>query len=292
SVPGGALPLLAGSVLLGAGTTGLMLGRYVAADLVPVTRRPQAMGLAVGAVTVGAVCGPVLLGPAGEVARWLGLPAPLGLYLLAVVVFPVAAVISLRIGEGAAIPAATGERIRAGPVRMKPLLVLGAANLTMVSVMGAAPNHLHHHGWGLTAIGVLIGVHIAAMYGPAPLTGALCRRFGARRIALAGTVVMVAAVLLGTRHGGPAWDITLLVLLGLAWNLGLVSGSAWLVEVTPAALRHRTEGLGELVMGTAAAAGALGAAGPLLAVGGLPVLCGVLAAGNVLAAIAIAWGRR
>lgn len=93
SVSWGFATLLFGSVLLGAGTTGAMLGRYLAADLVAEERRPQAMGLAVGSLTAGAVAGPVLLGPSGGLAESVGLSDLAGLHLIAAVVFPVAALI-------------------------------------------------------------------------------------------------------------------------------------------------------------------------------------------------------
>lgn len=89
--------LLAGSLLLGTGNNAVMLGRYVAADVVPPARTGRAVSAAMTAVTVGAVAGPALLGPAGEVAPWLGLPAPTGLYLLSAAAFPVAAVLTLRL---------------------------------------------------------------------------------------------------------------------------------------------------------------------------------------------------
>jgi MFS family permease len=49
------LPLVAGSLLLGAGNTAVMLGRYAAADLAFPTRRGRAMASVLVATTAGAV---------------------------------------------------------------------------------------------------------------------------------------------------------------------------------------------------------------------------------------------
>ena len=166
--------------------------------------------------------------------------------------------------------------------------MLGLANLTMVSLMGVMPNQLHHHGWPLSAVGVVIGFHVAAMFGPSPLTGLLIQRLGYHRVSLLGVATILLAVLAGLGPRGAGWDVALLVLLGLGWNLQLLGGSAWLVETTPRHLRHRTEGWGEVVMGLAAAAGTLGLAGPLLVLGGLPAMCAVFGLVNVAAAVAIA----
>jgi hypothetical protein len=138
----------------------------------------------------------------------------------------------------------------------------------------------------------VIGVHIAAMFGPSPLTGLLIRRLCYHRVSLLGVVVTLLAALAGLGPRGAAWDVALLVLLGLGWNLQLLGGSTWLIETTPAHLRHRTEGWGELVMGLAAAAGTLGLAGPLLALGDLPAMCTTFGAVNLLAVVALANSRR
>jgi hypothetical protein len=291
---GGLAPLLVGNLLLGAGNEGVMLGRYVAADVAMPGRQPQAIGLAVGAVTAGAVAGPALLGPAGAVAGALGLPAPEGLYLLALAGFPVAGLISLRLGRGGSRPEPRKRAPRTGFTgRAGPLVVLGVANLSMVSVMGAAPDHLQHHGAGLASVGLMIAVHIGAMYAPAPVSGALCRRLGPVPVATAGLALMLIALLLAMTSGGFRGDLAMLVVLGAAWNLQLVGGSAWLVDTVAPSSRHRAEGMGEFVMGAAAAAGTLGAAAPLLAFGGLPALCVALAIANVLGcAIALAVSGR
>lgn len=287
-------PLLSGSLLLGVGNTGVMLGRYAAADLATPERRAEAMGVAMAAVTVGAVAGPALLGPAGVLAAQLGLPAALGLFVLALALFPVTGAIGLLADRGAEdrSPAARARTVTAASrARLAPLLVLAVTNLTMVSVMGAMPNHLRHHDWDLHGAGLVIGTHVAAMFGPSPLTGRLIRQFGYRRVSLSGAVLMVAAMVVGVFWTGEG-DVVLLLLLGLGWNLQLLGGTAWLIDVTPDGLRHRAEGLGEVVMGMAAATGTLLVAGPLLAIGDLPMLCLAFVALNVAATAAFARGGR
>ncbi len=307
------VPLLAGSLLLGIGNTGVMLGRYATADAAPVQRAGRAVSAAMTAVTVGAVGGPLLLGPAGLVAGRFGLLHPAGLYLVAVVAFPVAAGLTLvldRSGHGE--PARPARADPAGGTAWRgqflPWAVLGTANLSMVSVMGAAPAHMHGMGWSLDALGVLVAAHIGAMFGPSSLSGRLRDRVGSVTTALAGCAVMlVAALLLAAGDaaagggmatggmaaggmaagGGMATGAVAVVLVGLGWNLQVIGGTTLLVERSPQRQRHRAEGLGELVMGFAAAAGTLGAAGPLLALGGLPALCAAIAAVTAVSAGAL-----
>lgn len=294
SVSWGVVALLLGSVLLGAGTTGSMLGRYLAADLVPEERRSQAMGLAVGSLTAGAIAGPLLLGPASGVAEALGLPGATGLHLLAIVVFPLAALICLplrgagdrpgsRVEPTAADPGAgRGGRWTAGPTL--PLAVMASGNLAMVALMGAAPNHLQHHGWSLTSVGLVMAAHIGGMFAFSPVSAALCRRFGAQRVACAAALLMAGTLAFALLGAARTVDLGVVVLAGAVWNLHLVSGSAWLVESTPGPLRPRAEGLGEFAMGTAAALGTFALAGPLIAVGGLAAVCAAVIPVSLLAA--------
>ena len=297
--------LLAGSFLLGGGNAAVMLARYAAADLS--SHRGRSISTVVAAASVGAVAGPNLLGPAGPLARVVGLPAPTGLFLLAIPAFLGAALVlaallrpdPLQVAKDTA---QSAERPPAGSrdelavlfsdrhIRMA-LLVLALANLAMVGVMAVAPVHLHDHGAAMGTIGLIIGAHIAAMYLPSPVTGWLADAVGAGVVASVGALLLLAAGAVAAVAGpSRVGVIVALLLLGVGWNAGLIGGSAMLRDapVSPS-LRTRAEGLGELGMGAAAAVGG-SAAGLLLAGGGFGLL-GLVATAPcllILAAVAIA----
>ena len=300
--------LLAGCLLLGGGNAAVMLARYAAADLS--SQRGRSISTVVTAASVGAVAGPNLLGPAGPLAEAVGLPAPTGLFLLAVPSFLGAALVlaaflrpdPLQVAKSAALsseqPAAAGGRgelaVLLGDRHIRlALLALAIANLAMVGVMAVAPVHLQHHGAGMGTIGLIISAHIAAMYLPAPVTGWLADTFGARAVVGLGALVLLAAAAAAVPGSGHLGIMGALLLLGVGWNAGLIGGSALLRDapVSPS-LRTRAEGLGELGMGAAAAAGGSGA-GLLLAAGGFGLL-GVVAAAPCLLLLAVlaATGRR
>jgi MFS family permease len=111
------------------------------------------------------------------------------------------------------------------------------------------------------------------MFAPSPLTGRLADRAGGRAVAAVGAVLLAASGV-----GGALLDLAdgltvgvLLAVLGLGWNAGVVGGSTMLAGSVPAALRPRTEGIGEVAMGLAAGAGAP-IAGVLVAFGDFAVL--------------------
>jgi MFS family permease len=297
--------LLAGSLLLGGGNAAVMLARYAAADLS--THRARSISTVVTAASVGAVAGPNLLGPAGPVAEAVGLPAPTGLFLLAIPAFLAAALVLVaflrpdplqvaRVAAPSAEQPAAGGRgelaVLLGDRHIRlALLVLAIANLAMVGMMAVAPVHLHHHGAAMGTIGLIVGAHIAAMYLPSPLTGWLADAVGARVVAAAGALLLLAAGAVAAVAGSTRVGVILaLLLLGVGWNAGLIGGSALLRDapVSPS-LRTRAEGLGELGMGAAAAVGGSGA-GLLLAGGGFGLLGLVAAAPCLLLLVAVAAG--
>ena len=68
-------------------------------------------------------------------------------------------------------------------------------------------------------------------------------------LALAGVVAALAP------HDATAVLAIALVLLGLGWNLGLISGTALLVDATPLADRARVQGSVDVLVALAAMAG-------------------------------------
>jgi len=298
----GHLPgILVGSLLLGSGTTAVMLGRYAAADLGPATSRAAGMASVLTATTIGAVAGPNLLAPTAALAAGLGMPALTGPYLVAAAGFTAAGG-ALAVGLGTGRPRGTpAPRVAAGKAPGSGVLsrsgaaglgVLGVANLVMVSVMTMAPVQLHHVGVGLGVIGVVVSVHIAGMFAPSPLSGWLTDRVGPLRVAAGAAAMLVLACAIAA--AGAASTVLLgigLLLLGVGWNLALVAGSVLITDGVAAGERPRREGWGEVAMGTAAAGGGA-TAGPMVATGGYPTLAVAAASVAVAAVLLVGFGSR
>lgn len=299
AVAGSFAALLAGSAVLGAGNTSVFLARYAAAEVGGEAARGRALGAVLFAAALGAVASPNLLGPSGDLARGLGLPPLAGLYVVAILCFAAAALILAAVsvpgvpylGRGAVLLGA-GGRPRApargvvsgiGNARARAALgVLGAANLVMVAVMAIAPVHLATHGHGLGVVGVVVGVHVAGMFAPSPVSGRLADGLGPEPVAATGFSLLVAAGAAGAvlDVAGVPSMVAVLLMLGVGWNLAVVGGSTLLAASVPADLRPRAEGLGEVSMGLAAGAGAP-MAGAIVALGGFAALS---AAGAIVAA--------
>lgn len=267
--------VLVGTLLIGSGSTAVMLARYAAADLAAESARARAMATVLVATTVGAVAGPNLLASSAGIADAVGLPALCGPYLLAGVCFAVATAAfaaGTPADQGRSSPlgpsrgsAVAREQTPLGRVGASGVIVLALANLVMVAVTTMAPVHLAHAGAGLAMTGFVVSLHIAGMFAPSPVSGWLTDRIGASSAAgAAGVALGLAATTVGIGVGVELVLVIGLVLLGVGWNLALISGSALLTAGVPAHQRPRREAWGEVSMGVAAAGGGA-ASGPLVA---------------------------
>ncbi len=267
----GSVPLLFASVLVyGAGTATNLQARYAGTDLATPARRATAVSLALFSTTLGAVAGPNLVEPLGVLAGRLGLPPLAGPFLLAAVAYAAAGAVLLVLlrpdplllaRELGAVPEAVARGAATG---VRPAAYLGAAvmvvtQIGMTAVMTMTPVHMQSHHHGLGAVGMVIGLHIAGMYLPSPVTGLLVDRVGRLPMVVASGVVLAAAGLLAAVGPGESLtaNIVALVLLGIGWNFGLVAGTALVVDGTELPDRARVQGKVDVLIALSGAGGGL-----------------------------------
>jgi MFS family permease len=148
------------------------------------------------------------------------------------------------------------------------------------------PVHLHGHGASLAIVGFTISLHIAGMYALAPVFGWVSDRLGRVPTLLIGQALLLASLLLVWLASESHTAVTVsLVLLGLGWSASTIAGSAMLVDAVPAPDRPGVQGVSDLLMNLAGAAGGA-LAGPVLAMIGFD---GLGAATMVLVAAVMVW---
>lgn len=266
--------LLVGTVLVGFGNSANQLSRYVAADMFPAARRASAIGTVVWAATIGAVLGPNLIGPAGVVAEWLGLPRLAGAYLVPIGFVGLASILSFvllrpdpfELADPGDVAVRGGERsvmirdVLRQPSVAAALVALVASQAVMVLIMTMTPVHMTAHGHHVESIGLVISGHTFGMFALAPISGRLSDRFGSGRVILAGLLVLAGASLLAAvapPDGGVVLFVALF-LLGFGWNLGFVAGSTLLTRGVDVADRTRVQGLADSLIWSSAAVASLG----------------------------------
>ena len=162
------------------------------------------------------------------------------------------------VGSGAGSGSGSGGRApgaNAGVAAGATVMVL--TQIAMVAIMTMTPVHMRHHHHDLGQVGFVISMHIAAMFLPSPITGRLVDRFGCRPMAVAAAVTLLAAgVVAAAAPGDSTAALTVaLVLLGLGWNFGLISGTTYIVESTEPATRARTQGTVDVLIAISGAGG-------------------------------------
>ena len=260
--------------IYGAGTATNLQARYAGTDLATSKQRATAVSIALVSTTLGAVAGPNLVDVMGQFANSIGIPALAGPFILAAAAFIIAGVLLLLFLRpdplivAKALVAAKEEQKtmeptqQATPELTNPGIIAGTTvmvltQIVMVGIMTMTPIHMGHHGHSLREVGLVIGVHVGAMYLPSLLTGMLVDKVGRIKMAIAGGITLLAAGLVAALAPGDSLAslIIALALLGLGWNFGLISGTALIVDATNPANRAKTQGSVDVFIALAGASG-------------------------------------
>ncbi|QDZ88255.1 MFS transporter [Priestia megaterium] len=262
-------------LIYGAGTATNLLARYAGTDLANSKQRATAASMALVSTTFGAVMGPMLVDVMGNLALSMGIPALAGPFILAAAAYILAGLILLaflrpdpfivakaianaqqtngaHLSEEEANGAGTNKReIFTGTT------VMVMTQFVMIAIMTMTPIHMGHHGHNLKEVGLVIGLHVGAMFFPSLITGYLVDKVGRTIMAIASGITLLASGILAAV--GPADSmallITALVLLGLGWNFGLISGTAIIIDATHPSTRAKIQGSIDVLI---ALSGALG----------------------------------
>lgn len=265
--------------IYGAGTSTNLQARYAGTDLANEKQRATAISIAMVSTTFGAVAGPNLVTPMGEIALFFGIPALAGPFILAAAAYLLAGFTFLiflrpdpflvakaiaaeqekqekKMAKGIS-QTVTGNANRFGVLVGASVLIL--THFVMVAVMTMTPVHMQNHGGGLTAVGMVIGFHIAAMYLPSLGTGIAVDKIGRSFMVIASGITLSLAGLMAAFAPGDSlvWITIALILLGLGWNFGLISGTAIIIDSTDLKTRAKTQGSVDVWVALSGTAGSL-----------------------------------
>ena len=264
--------MLLGTFLVGAASAAGYQARFAAIDLATNETRAKQLSFVVWGSTIGAVAGPNLMDPSGNLAEHFNLPPLVGPYLVsALTLFLAALVIFIFLRPD---PYLTAEKeasvvqhkgstkaalshIRSNPKALFAISAIAIGHVAMVSVMVMTPIHMKHVDVSLRIIGFVISVHVLGMYAFSPIIGSLSDRLGRVRVIQIGFVILLASTIVA---GSAAADNAIqlgvgLFLLGLGWSCTLIAGSAFLSESVSIQMRPASQGASDLVMNLAGAGG-------------------------------------
>jgi MFS family permease len=266
-------PFLLGVSMMGMANSALQLGRFVAAEVSPAELRGRAISTVVLGGTVGAVLGPFLVGPAGGAARRLGLDELSGPYAASTLLFlAVVGLLLLRLRPeprelaerlaASRVETATGDRrplleILRSPDARLAIAALVFAHAVMVMLMVITSVHMKDHHHELPSIAFVISSHVFGMYAFSVFSGRLADGWGRRPVIVTGGSALALACLWAPLSPRVLPLAGALFLLGLGWNFCYVAGSALLSDQLRPSERATTQGFNDLLMGVAAAGGAI-----------------------------------
>jgi MFS family permease len=264
--------MLLGTFLVGAASAAGYQARFAAIDLATNETRAKQLSFVVWGSTIGAVAGPNLMDPSGNLAELFNLPRLVGPYLVsATTLFFATVVIQIFLRPD---PYLTAEKqanvvqhkgstkaalshIRSNPKALFAISAIAIGHVAMVSVMVMTPIHMKHVDVSLRIIGFVISVHVLGMYAFSPIVGSLSDRLGRIRVIQIGLVILLASTLVaGTAQADNAVQLGVgLFLLGLGWSCTLIAGSAFLSESVSVEMRPASQGASDLVMNLSGAGG-------------------------------------
>ena len=265
--------MLAGTFLVGAASAAGYQARFAAVDLATNETRAKQLSFVVWGSTVGAVAGPNLMEPAGNVAEQLGLPRLVGPYVVSAVTLTLAIVViqlflrpdpfltaaqqSGALAKPKGSTKAALKHIRSNPKALFSILSIAIGHVAMVSIMVMTPVHMAHVDVTLTIIGLVISVHVLGMYAFSPVVGALSDRLGRIRVIQIGVgTLLLSSIVSGFAQADDAITLGIgLFLLGLGWSCTLIAGSALLTESVVPEMKTSSQGASDLVMNLSGAGG-------------------------------------
>ncbi len=300
---------LFGLVLVGMARSAVDLGRFAAAEVYLPAKRGRAISNVVLGSTVGAIFGPLLVGPMGQLATWAGYPELAGAYIVGGAVLVVAAILifsglkpdprdvgrELARIHPASIPR-EATRSLAEIVRQPGVIVamvtMAFAQMVMVVPMSITSVHMKVHQHPLTAVSLVISAHTFGMYAFSVLSGRMADRRGRGPVMILGSTVMILSCLMAAPSVNLLPLVVALFLLGLGWNFAYVAGSTLLADQLSPGERAKTQGFNDLLLNLSSGASQIGS-GVVYAAGGYGIMgLAAAAAAVVPLGLAIWWQVR
>ncbi|MBI4765618.1 MAG: MFS transporter [Deltaproteobacteria bacterium] len=299
---------LIGLVLVGIARAAIDLGRFAAAEVHFPEERGRAISNVVLGSTVGAVIGPLLVGPTGRLALEAGFPELAGPYSVSFVGLILAAgliFIGLRPDPrdiGREISRGLQESLPVRTIRTLPEIVkqpgvfvamisMIFAQMVMVVPMSITSVHMKAHEHPLSAISMVVSAHTLGMFAFSLISGRLTDKWGRGPVIILGSLILILSCLMAAPSEKFLPLVIALFFLGLGWNFAYVAGSALLADQLAPEERAKTQGFNDLLLNLGSAASQL-SSGVVFAFGGYLVMAMTAAVLALVPLIAGIWWQR
>lgn len=219
-----------GSIFMGFLTSFSTYFRFAAAEVSHRDFKSRAVSIVLASGVIAALIGPnlykwglILLSGSGFMGGFF-LLYPIYFSALIIILF-------LNTGKPAAMNWKTSKSTKELLFKTPLLKIIGLGSIAfvvMVLIMTATPLGMHHHHFNLEEITQVIQYHVLGMFVPSFFTGSLIKRFGDRKIMLAGSILFVLCIFINFLDHSFLHFTYSLILLGIGWNFLYVGATTLL----------------------------------------------------------------
>ncbi|MEM7193931.1 MAG: MFS transporter [Pseudomonadota bacterium] len=252
--------LNAAHFLLGAALIGINYFRFAAAESVPESKQPRAIGFTLASGIIAAIIGPSIYSATSHAVSGY---AYVGAYLSISVIGFIGAIV---VAFFAHIP--TRKKANTASTKSKSALfsnpdvvfAISSAAITqgmMMLLMTPTALAMVGHGFSEHNASDVIRWHVIAMFAPGLFTGQLIERFGAHRIILTGMIILVASTAVAAVDHGLLEFYVSLILLGIGWNFGFIGGTSLLQSALSEDERPLVQGTNDTILAIASTVASL-----------------------------------
>ena len=135
------------------------------------------------------------------------------------------------------------------PRFLQATIAAAFAYAVMSFLMTATPLSMHvMEKMSLENTGLVLQIHVAAMFLPSLITGHLIKKFGHSNIMYIGVLFFVVTIILSLFEQTFANYMVALIFLGLGWNFLFISGTSLVVLTYKEEEKFRVQGINDLIV--------------------------------------------
>jgi predicted MFS family arabinose efflux permease len=146
------------------------------------------------------------------------------------------------------------------PRFLQAVIAAAFAYAIMSFLMTATPMSMYlTEKMSLEKTGLVLQIHVAAMFLPSLITGHLIKKFGHSNIIYIGVLFLVVMIILSLFEQTYANYMVALIFLGFGWNFLFISGTSLVVLTYKEEEKFRAQGINDLIVFTTMALASLSA---------------------------------
>ena len=146
------------------------------------------------------------------------------------------------------------------PRFLQAVIAAAFAYAIMSFLMTATPMSMHlMEKMSLEKTGLVLQIHVAAMFLPSLITGNLIKKLGHSNIIYIGVLFLVVTIVLSLFEQTYANYMVSLIFLGFGWNFLFISGTSLLVTCYKEEEKFKSQGINDLIVFTTMALASLSA---------------------------------